>query len=280
MRFRRRVASRLILQPSVHPIEAETLRRVEIPRDAGMLEAFVGYWPEQQPEGQPEARPGVAVKTTGEPPECLVLKLPGTAGRAERSTLFPASLLEGRRSEVWTWNAPGYGRSTGPACLSGIPAAVLEFYDHVVSRHAGSGTRIWISGNSLGCAVGLYLASRRPVDGVVFRNPPPLVELVAARDAWWNLGRGGRMISGWIPPEMDALQTAPRVRAPAVFLESTADTLVTPAMQEMVRAAHAGEHRVVRLVGAAHDTPLDERYYRAIAEQLRWLWEQPRVPQL
>jgi pimeloyl-ACP methyl ester carboxylesterase len=264
MRFRRALASRLILRPSVHPIEAESLRRVEIERERGLLEAFVGQW-----HGDLGAH-------SGEPLDLLVLKLPGTAGRGERSTLFPAHLMAGRRGEVWTWNAPGYGRSTGPASLQSLPDASLEFYDHVVARRAGRHTQIWLSGNSLGCTVALHLATQRVVAGLVLRNPPPLVDLVAARDAWWNLGFGGRLVAGWIPPQLDAPRTAPRVERPAVFIESGADSLVTPAMQRAVRQAYAGPQRLLTLEGAEHDTPMDDRYYDQIRDHLEWLWGQGR----
>ena len=263
MRFRRAIASKLILQPSRHPLEVESLRRVEFEGGLGLLEAYVGHWH------------GDFGQHAGKPLDLLVLKLPGTAGRAERSTPFPAHLMEGQHAEIWTWNAPGYGRSSGPASLGAMGPAVLDFYDHVVPRVADSETRIWVNGNSLGCVISLYLASQRAVDGLVLRNPPPLVDLVAARNAWWNFGLGGSLVSGWIPAEMDAMQTASRVSQPTVFIESTADSLVTPAMQAEIRKVHQGPQRLLQLEGAEHHTPIDDCYFDELRGHLQWMWEQP-----
>jgi hypothetical protein len=72
------------------------------------------------------------------------------------------------------------------------------------------------------------------------------------RFGWWNLWLMGGPMALTIPPELDSERTAPKVRAPAVFLLAGADGLVPSSYQERVVKAYAGERRVVRLSGADH----------------------------
>lgn len=263
------LANRLVLRPTRNRLEHEGLARVVYPCENGDIEAFIcqqrrnadGSWDVGAWDGCEEQRS-----------DLLVLKLAGTMGRGERSTLFPASLLDGRSSEVWTWNPPGYGASAGRATLAGIAAAALDFFGRVVEQRGGRGTRIWVCGNSLGCATGLYLATKLEVDGLVLRNPPPLVDLIRTRNAWWNLGLGGQIVAAGVPPEMDAMLTAGEVTAPIVFIESEADRLVTPLMQSYIRDAHPGPQRRIVLAGAEHDTPIGEEYRDQLREAMEWMW--------
>lgn len=210
-------------------------------------------------------------------PELLILKFPGTAGRAERSTLFPASLTPAQTAEVWTWNPPGYGASSGKAQLSQLVPAGLEFVRGVLRLRANERTRIWICGNSLGSAIGLGVAVQHGVDGLVLRNPPPLIEIVRSRDAWWNIRRGGRFVARGIPKEMDAIVSAQQVQSPIVFIESEADTIVLPRFQAMIRAAHCGPQRRILLRGAQHNSVIPEEYRDELCQGMSWLWHQSRA---
>lgn len=211
-------------------------------------------------------------------PELLVVKFPGTAGRAERSSPFPAHLASASTAEVWTWNPPGYGGSPGVATLSGIARAAGEFIQEIWRLRGGPTTRLWINGNSLGCVSGIYAArvlselSSVPVGGMILRNPPPLVSLVASHDAWWNLWRGGRWVSRGVPPEMDAVAQIGNLLAPVLFIESAEDQIVPPRFQAEVRGAHRGHQRIMQLIGADHGTPLDDSHRSELDDHLAWLW--------
>lgn len=281
-RFRRRLADRFILQPTRHPLAANGLARFSLETPSGSIETFAA----QRVCLDDEIYEGpLVLRDDDPPPDLLVLKFPGTGGRAERSTLFPAGLVSLPRAEVWTWNPPGYGSSTGVPTLASMAEAAIHFAQHVCRWRRGPETRLWLCGNSLGCVTSLHLAAESQprnetllgedlrVDGLVLRNPPPLVQLVQQRDAWWNLRRGGRFVAGGIPAEMDAVERAREVLAPIVFIESAADTLVPPTLQQLIRDAHAGEHRLLSLAGAGHATPIDDAYRDQLAEHLRWLAE-------
>jgi pimeloyl-ACP methyl ester carboxylesterase len=270
MSLRDRLADHFILRSTRQALEAEQLTRFELRCPSGMIEAFVG---QRRRGADGEWIDGAWSQGDAEAPDLLVFKLPGTGGRGERSTLFPANLVD-LSSEVWTWNPPGYGRSDGPATLRRIPPAATEFFSRILEMRKGPKTRLWICGNSLGCATGFHLATQIECDGLILRNPPPLVDLVELRDAWWNFFRGGRYVAAGIPEELDLIRTAKRVTAPAVFLESGADRLVTAAMQAKARLVHRGPHRHILMAGAAHDTPIDDSYREPLRLALRWLLDQ------
>lgn len=272
MRLRHWVADRLILRPTRDAIVASGMARCALPYPGGTLDCFVARQLAGEIPLSWDSNSEIDWQAI-EPPELLVLKLPGTGGRAERSTLFPASLLGDVTSEVWTWNPPGYGRSTGRSSLTSIAAATLDFYDWVVARRRGAQTRLWICGNSLGCATGLHLAHERPVDALVLRNPPPLIDLVHLRGGWWNIIRGGHWVASGVPHQMDAVATASRVTAPIVFIQSGADRVVPPALQQHIRDAHPGPQQLVHLPEAEHDTPMTDADRGPIEEAVRWLWD-------
>ncbi|MDB2686374.1 hypothetical protein N9Y42_04125 [Mariniblastus sp.] len=111
-----RLADRLVLKPSTHPIESETSCRKTIPLFGGELEYYADH--------VTASKEGPA---TG---KLLLVKFPGTGGRAERATTHPAECWGGD-TVTWTINPPGYGSSTGPATLQRYPEMVRS-----IGRHA------------------------------------------------------------------------------------------------------------------------------------------------
>ena len=249
MWLRKRLADAFILKPTRHPIEQPrlSLRRC-FDGPFGRVECF-GF--RKPPGGEPEA-----AEHDAPPADLLILKLPGTGGRAERSSAFPAQMFSGRDVETWVWNPPGYGGSEGKATLSAMPPTVLSLWDQVVSERCGDETETLVMGNSLGCATALYLASERSPDALLLRNPPPLVELVQAGNAWWNGFHGGTWIAKAIVDEMNAMLTGTKCRAKALFIRSGRDSLVLPSMQAQIFDKYGGPKTLFELKDADHATPL------------------------
>lgn len=262
---------RLVLRPTTDPLDAGEQQKIPLrTADGQALDRFV------------HAKGPLTANTP--PPALLVLKLPGTAGRAERSTPLPANFFRELDSEVWTWNPPGYGGSSGKATLLNLPQAALQFFDQTVSQRSNPQTIVWVFGNSLGCSSALYLASQRSrISGLILRNPPPLQQTIAhvAR-----LGRP-RLLHPWldrfsvwlgrgIPPALDALQTAPLALVPAVFLSAQMDTLVPPALQTQIFNAYAGPKQMVRWRDMLHDDLPDETHLEQFANATDWLLRQVR----
>ena len=264
--FRRYLLDRMVLQPTRHPIDFAPMQREVLEFECKPLECFV------QKNYQSD-----------EPPELLVLKFPGTAGRAEHSTEFPIGQFPNLRCTTWTWNPPGYGGSVGRASLSRIADASIEFWRQVVQREAGSDTCIWLCGNSLGCVSAMNVATIVPNDshrtGTLLRNPPPLAEVVKRVAARYPLGSLMGPVADSLMSSMDVMQTASKITMPAVFLQSELDELVPVNMQDEVIKKYAGPHQVVLMEGLSHGGVATDFHAEAIESSIEWLWEQTsRLP--
>lgn len=265
MWLRKRLADRFIMRPSRHAIDdPQPATQIMVDGPQGKIECFAA----RKVAGAQASEP---LDLKQPPADLLILKLPGTGGRAERSTAFPAILFPDRTVEVWTWNPPGYGKSEGVASLRNIPAAVLSVWDHLQATRTDSNTTNLIVGNSLGSVTALYLASQRTADAIMIRNPPPLVDMVRDGDAWWNAHRGGTWIAAAIHATMDATTTAGHCHLPGLFVQSQLDRLVPARLQQSIIDAFGGPHRLVVMPEAEHDTPYRADDLVAIEAGLQWL---------
>ena len=75
---------------------------------------------------------------------------------------------------------PGYGKSEGSATEEGCYRAADAAYEHLTS-HGYAPEQIVLYGESLGTAMAVDLASRKPCAGVVLEAPFPSARAVAAR---------------------------------------------------------------------------------------------------
>lgn len=256
--LQRYLLDRMVLRPSRSPIDhGEQIRKL-VPFGDRHLECFVHH-----SHGENRS------------PELLVLKFPGTAGRAERASDFPIGFLPDLPATVWTWNPPGYGGSSGKASLRSIADAALDFWNHVAAE-ASAETPVVFCGNSLGCVTALWLASNvcegRERCGLVLRNPPPLIPVVKRVARRYPMGVLAHPIADSLCERMNATVTASRVTAPAVFLQSELDTLVPPALQQQVVDAYGGETKQVLLAGLSHGGIADESHEHSVREAFDWLW--------
>jgi pimeloyl-ACP methyl ester carboxylesterase len=165
---------------------------------------------------------------------------------------------------------PGYGGSSGKARLKSIGPAALASFD-VLAREAG-GKPIIVAGHSIGTTAAIYVARERPVAGVFLHNPPPLKQLILGKFGWWNLWLGAAPIALQVPGELDSIENAKHVKAPAVFVLAEADSLVPGKYQRRVTDAYAGEVRVLDLKGAEHNDPPEEIAPEELKAAVDWLW--------
>ncbi len=258
--LRQYLLDRMVLRPSRNPIEYFSQERVVLRFESLPLECFV-----QRNHAKDET------------PELLVLKFPGTAGRAERSTRFPMSMQPDVRTAIWTWNPPGYGGSGGRASLSRIARAAVEFWVQVTDREPDAQSN-WICGNSLGCAAALHVAASMQPDpnraGILLRNPPPLVPTVKRIARRHPMGRFTDRIVESLDESMDAAATAPRAKIPAVFLHSELDTIVPLEYQKQLVEAYGGPHRTVLMEGLGHGGIATDAHESLIEESIQWLSQQ------
>lgn len=249
----------MVLRPSRDSIDHEPQERVVLRWRNRPLECFV--------------RRNHDVDTA---PDVLVLKFPGTAGRAERSSDFPLGMLPGLRGAIWTWNPPGYGGSGGTASLDRIADAAVDFWHQVTAGQADPDTPILLCGNSLGCVSALRVAACAVDDhhrtGLILRNPPPLIPVVKHVADKYPMSRWVGPVAESLIDPMNAVITASQVQCPAVFLQSELDTLVPLPLQRQVIEAYAGEKKMVVLDGLSHGGLPVDSHAAEIKAAIDWLW--------
>lgn len=321
-----KILDRCILRPSRHELASEGLVRFEIDHDTGHQSAGHQATGHQSTglliaglpiDGKTEAYvftnsshwAGTSPRLTdcGPPPRHLVLKFPGTGGRAERSSEAPmhhvypglnhAEVAQGEHVEVWTWNPPGYGRSTPSARIEKQIPFAQDFARQVTANRCGPNTIVWLAGNSLGCVTSLALAASRSGwfpghssddlsgaagwdkpgfnrIGLWCRNPPDLRQVILRIADRYRARRWMNRIVDHLPDDMDAVEVARWCPMPAVFLASQHDSLVPLKIQSEIHRSYAGPHQVVILDGLDHDGVMEEQHVSPVQSAANWLLQQ------
>ena len=205
--------------------------------------------------------------------QILIIKFPGTGGRAENSTLRPADQWTRLDSVMWTVNPFGYGGSDGRATLQRFPEMIERVLAAAQAEHPQRS--LVVVGNSLGTLSALALAAQTSVAGVYLRNPVPLHQLITLRPRyrWPSLGLS-RWLSSTIPDAIDGVANAGGAQAPALVLMSLQDRLVPPDYQRLITDPYAGPSRLLGLEGADHHDPVPESQLDDWQEGLGWLEDQ------
>ncbi len=251
-----RLTDRLILRPTRHSIDADG----QVRRPVGCGDKTLEVWVRRV---GPEANAAT---------DLYVIKFPGAAGRAERSTAHPTTVWPELNVEVWTPNLPGYGGSAGRASLRTVAAAAESIW-FALRRQAGE-RPIIVLGNSLGCVSALYLAARQTPAGLILRNPPPLGEVIRERFGWRGWNPAAALLARQIPAELDAIRNAARATAPAVFVMAARDRIVPPPCQDRIWAAYGGPKQTLRLALADHYTSMTDEETDRYRDCLTWLGRQ------
>lgn len=142
----------------------------------------------------------------------------------------------------------GYGLSGGQASESGCYATADAAYDYLHAREDLDPNRIGLIGCSLGGAVAIDLASRRPVSGlatlVTFTSIADMVQLSFPR-----------LPTSWLLRyRFQSERKLRRVSCPVLIGHSTEDTRIPYAMADRLAAAAAGPVKRLRITGADHST--------------------------
>lgn len=158
-------------------------------------------------------------------------------------------------------NYRGYGRSEGKPGEAEMFADALQIYDYASSR--AEGARIAVMGRSLGSGVAVYLATKRPVAGVILVSPYDSVENVA-RGVYPFLP-----ISLMLKHRFDSISRAPGIELPLLCLVASDDRVIPRPHSERLYSAWGGNKQWREIRRAGHDNIADAPdYWRAIAEFL------------
>jgi len=251
----------LILFPSTQPLDVHGATRRTLPLDRGELE----IWTAQSRRAQQQGGADV-----------FVLRFYGNADRADRWAAAEAEMWNDRAVEIWGVNYPGFGGSTGPARLAQIGPTALAAFDEL-KNYAGD-RPIVPFGASIGATAALHVAASRPagIAGLILHNPPPLREMILRQFGWWNLWLLAGPVALQIPRDLDSIENARAIHAPAIFLLAERDEVVAPRFHRLVVNAYAGEKRVIALHGAYHNDPIEGTALADLNDGLGWLLAKSR----
>lgn len=257
--FCTRLASTFILFPSTEPQDIGLAERRLIAYSGGQLEAIIARSP----------------GCDGQSPQAIVVAFTGNAGRVEWSAESDAMRWGSLPVEVWAFNHPGFGQSTGPARLDRLAPAALAAYD--AASAANPGKPIILEGTSLGCTMALHAAAQRRPAALFLRTPPPLRQIILQHHGWWNLWLLAGPVATGVPAELSAMRNAPLVHAPAVFLLIDHDNVIPFSYQQSVADAFAGPHQTVILHANDHNASGDP-VLKQCQDAQEWLWGQISRP--
>ena len=251
----------LILFPTRAPIATGGAVRTTVPFENGEVEVWTAQSRRAHEQGGADV---------------FILRFYGNADRADRWAAAEAEMWNDRAVEIWGVNYPGFGESTGPARLARIGPAALAAFDEL--KNYADDRPILPYGASIGATAALHIAAHRPVAGLVLHNPPPLREMILRQFGWWNLWLLAGPVALRIPRDLDSIQNARAIRAPAIFLLAERDEVVAPRFHRLVVNAYAGEKRVIALHGAYHNDPIEGTALADLNDGLGWLLAKSRSP--
>ncbi len=271
----------LILFPTRTPIDAGSAARKTVPFENGELEVWTAKSHRAQQQGHADL---------------FILRFYGNADRADRWAAAEAGIWNDRAVETWGMNYPGFGGSTGPARLSRIGPAAVAIFDELRRQAASNGAvesavpsgsslnpalrtahatarPIILFGTSIGATAALHIAASRPagIAGLILQNPPPLREMILRQFGWWNLWLLAGPVALQIPRDLDSIENAKAIHAPAIFLLAQRDEMVAPRFHRLVVNAYAGEKRVIELRGAYHNDPIEGTALADLNNAFDWL---------
>jgi fermentation-respiration switch protein FrsA (DUF1100 family) len=156
----------------------------------------------------------------------------------------------------------GFGRSEGAPSEEGVYADADAGYDYLMRRGIPS-ERLVLHGESLGTAVAVDLAARRPCGGLILEAPFPSIRAVA-----------GRILPLIGPTVVSGFETArkiPETRQPLLIIHGEADSLIpikmgqevfdaAPQPKDFWRLPEAGHNDIVESAGPDYVARLRDFY--------------------
>ncbi len=202
-------------------------------------------------------------------------RVPGGVGLAR-----PLAIYFGGNAEEISWmldfsevfagsdlaliNYRGYGLSTGKPSQQALLQDALTIYDHFARQPEIDPARVIVIGRSLGSGVATYLASRRPVRGVL---------LVAPFDSITEVARG---IYPFLPVRLvlgdlyDSAALAPSITTPLRMIVASHDEVIPTRHSRRLFDVWGGPKEMVTIAGAGHnDLQQHREYWQAIRDFLR-----------
>lgn len=212
--------------------QAETVEIVA--RDGAVLRGWL--LPPQQADH--------ATGATAEGKTPLVILFTGQGGEASRYFIMATQVPEA----AWAFiNYRGYGASDGTPSDQAFFDDATVIYDYFTARPDIDSEHVFALAGSMGTGVATYLASQRPLAGVVLFSPYDSIGAGVLQDLmpWLPTGRIFRN-------RFDAADYAPNVQAPLLAIVGTDDKVIFPARSEELVRRWGGDKELLVIPGGDH----------------------------
>ncbi|MGH7150728.1 MAG: alpha/beta hydrolase, partial [Planctomycetota bacterium] len=181
-----------------------------------------------------------------EAPRASVLFFHGNAGNLTHR-LDVLETLAGLGLDAFVLGYRGYGRSTGKASEAGLYLDAEAAYAHVTGSAGVAPDRLLLLGESLGCAVAVDLAAKRPCAGIVLQSPflsiaEMATQVIPLPPLKWI-----------VPRKFDNLGRIPKVAAPKLFLAARRDEVVPFGQTRRLFEAAPGEKEWAQFEDCGHN---------------------------
>lgn len=184
-----------------------------------------------------------------------ILYCPGNGGNLEGRTTFVRELGQRLGESVLIFDYPGYGRSEGVPSEAGCYAAADAAYLWLVESQNIAPERIILYGESLGGAMAVELASRRPHRALVLVRT--FASLSGVAQAHFSLAAGLLATK-----RFDNESRLAQCQRPVLIAQADHDRVIPFEQGERLRSACAARRiEFDRLCDLDHNDPLPERFY-------------------
>jgi fermentation-respiration switch protein FrsA (DUF1100 family) len=145
----------------------------------------------------------------------------------------------------------GYGMSEGKAGEAGCYAAADAAYDFLLTRNDIDHGKFICSGWSLGAAVAIDLAQRRPAAGLLLVNSfTSMVDMAHRFFSWLP-------VSLMLRHRFENLDKISRISCPILIVHSAEDEMIPPQMSDRLAAAAGGKVTRFTVEGGGHNDVFD-----------------------
>lgn len=170
----------------------------------------------------------------------------GNAGNITHRLPNIASLVQ-LGIQVFIFDYRGYGKSQGRPTEQGVYADAIAAYDYLLSRNDIDKNRIVFFGRSLGGAVAVELATRRPCDKLILEST-----FTSIKDMT-KIMFGGLPVHYLVRTKFDSLTKITRLQIPLLILHGNQDQVVPFTLGERLFHAANAPKTFYTIDGADHN---------------------------
>lgn len=163
--------------------------------------------------------------------------------------------------QLYTFNYPGYGESTGKSSQHALYESALLIYDRLVEQYGIDPDQLIVVGRSLGSSVATYVAAHRKAAGLILITPFDSIENVAANH--YSLFPVSWLLNHRFP----TIQYIGDVKSQLLFMVAEQDEIIAEEnLQRLVEASHQ-KNNTIHYENVGHNSIQSHPdYYRDINE--------------